>query len=236
MSKLIDLTDKIIGDWQVIKRVENNSCGSAMWLCKCQFCGKEQKQRGSDLNTGKKIHCTCYNSRSRLKDEIGNKYGKLTVIGYAGKNQHRHAKWLCECECGGKIITLGKYLRNGDTKSCGCLSSAGELLIRQLLNKNKINYYTQYSYNDLQSKQGFPLYFDFALFDANNNFCCLIEYQGTQHFFNKGEFGKIQREETDILKRQYCEINHIPLEYINYNDDVQEKLDKIFKKYNLICI
>ena len=53
--------------------------------------------------------------------EIGNVYGKLTVVERAkstGKNTH--AKWLCQCECGGEVITDGSTLRKGEIKDCGC--------------------------------------------------------------------------------------------------------------------
>lgn len=29
--------------------------------------------------------------------------------------------WACKCDCGNNVIVNGVYLRNGDTKSCGCL-------------------------------------------------------------------------------------------------------------------
>ena len=57
----------------------------------------------------------------KVINEIGNKYGKLTVIErYIDKNCSK-AKWLCKCECGNTTIVLGKSLRNGNTRSCGCL-------------------------------------------------------------------------------------------------------------------
>lgn len=30
-------------------------------------------------------------------------------------------RWLCECECGNYVIVPGRNLREGKTKSCGCL-------------------------------------------------------------------------------------------------------------------
>ena len=30
--------------------------------------------------------------------------------------------WLCRCDCGNETTVFSGYLRNGDTKSCGCLS------------------------------------------------------------------------------------------------------------------
>jgi len=59
-------------------------------------------------------------SHNRI-DETGNKYGLLTVVKYA-YTKNKRAYWVCNCDCGNKnIIVQGKYLRNGDTKSCGCL-------------------------------------------------------------------------------------------------------------------
>jgi len=53
-------------------------------------------------------------------DEVGNRYGKLTVINRAGICRGR-ATWLCHCDCGSDKIIPGVLLRNGYTKSCGCL-------------------------------------------------------------------------------------------------------------------
>lgn len=58
---------------------------------------------------------------SAIKNEIGNKYGLLTVIRRAENNKNGRAKWVCQCECGNQIEILGVTLRNGATQSCGCL-------------------------------------------------------------------------------------------------------------------
>lgn len=52
-------------------------------------------------------------------DLTGQRFGKLTVLDYAGD-----LKWNCVCDCGKTTTVKGKYLRNGDTKSCGCLQKA----------------------------------------------------------------------------------------------------------------
>lgn len=58
----------------------------------------------------------------RRKDEVGNVYGRLTVIEFAYIGKGRAAYWKCQCECGEKIIVRGADLRNGNTTSCGCLN------------------------------------------------------------------------------------------------------------------
>lgn len=55
-----------------------------------------------------------------VKNEIGNKYGRLTVIERA-VHQSKEAYWRCVCECGNETSVRGTHLRSGDVLSCGCL-------------------------------------------------------------------------------------------------------------------
>lgn len=56
-------------------------------------------------------------------NEIGNKYGKLTVLEKAPRPEGRPAGayWLCQCECGNQKVIRGADLRAGSVNSCGCL-------------------------------------------------------------------------------------------------------------------
>ena len=53
-----------------------------------------------------------------MKNEVGNRYGKLTVVAYDHSNNG--AYWLCQCDCGMTTVVCGASLRRGHTKSCGC--------------------------------------------------------------------------------------------------------------------
>lgn len=55
------------------------------------------------------------------KDRIGQKWGRLTVKEFHGRNSARCALWLCICECGNSTIVEGSTLQAGRVKSCGCL-------------------------------------------------------------------------------------------------------------------
>ena len=57
---------------------------------------------------------------SRKIDLTGQKFGKLTVIEYAGSDKNGHAKWHCKCDCGVEKTVLGTSLVRGFTTSCGC--------------------------------------------------------------------------------------------------------------------
>lgn len=59
---------------------------------------------------------------SKIIDETGNVYGRLTVLECAESDKRSKKLWSCICECGANSIVSGSNLRNGHTKSCGCLS------------------------------------------------------------------------------------------------------------------
>lgn len=50
----------------------------------------------------------------------GLKFGRLTVLGFAGK-MGRNATWFCKCECGKITKVQSGALKNGHTSSCDCL-------------------------------------------------------------------------------------------------------------------
>lgn len=52
----------------------------------------------------------------------GKKINMLSVISESHKGG-QGIYWNCTCECGNKTIVLGQKLRNGHTKSCGCLQA-----------------------------------------------------------------------------------------------------------------
>lgn len=52
---------------------------------------------------------------------IGKRFGKLKVIKKVGVDNNRFITWLCECDCGNKVVVRGSNLRTGNTKSCGCV-------------------------------------------------------------------------------------------------------------------
>lgn len=56
-----------------------------------------------------------------IKDISGQKFGRLTVHSLVGVNKNKAAVWSCRCDCGNLVEAIGFNLRNGNTKSCGCL-------------------------------------------------------------------------------------------------------------------
>ena len=45
---------------------------------------------------------------SNFVDLTGQRFGRLTVVKYAGVNSSSRAMWECVCECGGKKLQVVK--------------------------------------------------------------------------------------------------------------------------------
>ena len=105
------------GKLKVIDRAPNRGKrgNDAVWICECA-CGNKTLVLGRSLRRGATKSCGC----GALKNEIGNKYGRLTVIERA-ESRSKGARWLCKCSCGNKTTVLGTNLRRGFVQSCGCL-------------------------------------------------------------------------------------------------------------------
>lgn len=57
---------------------------------------------------------------AELIDRTGQRYGRLVVVGRGENNKGGHARWVCQCDCGGTSVVFGTNLSTGSTTSCGC--------------------------------------------------------------------------------------------------------------------
>lgn len=58
----------------------------------------------------------------KLIDLTGNRYGRFVVLKRSEKATKSHdVHWVCKCSCGTIKDILSGTLKNGTTKSCGCL-------------------------------------------------------------------------------------------------------------------
>lgn len=55
-----------------------------------------------------------------LVNMVNQRFGRLTVIKYTGKNINGNAVWLCKCDCGNIVEVARNNLINRNTSSCGC--------------------------------------------------------------------------------------------------------------------
>jgi hypothetical protein len=59
-----------------------------------------------------------------LSVEIGDRYGRLLIEGFQREkkpNGKSQVRCLCKCDCGGQAAVVVHHLKDGSTKSCGCV-------------------------------------------------------------------------------------------------------------------
>lgn len=225
-----DLTGKTFGKLMVLYRVANNGkTRGAKWRCKCS-CDQHTivDVLASNLKNGHTTSCGCLQkqitSEKHLKNLIGAKFGRLTVIDRAkdyisSTGKTRKVVWLCQCECGNIVEIEATSLQSRSTQSCGCIGrSIGEYKIGELLDKNNIPFQRQKKFNNCCfPDSNRPASFDFYV---NNSY--IIEFDGEQHnsfsphgYFTTDMLKRIR--ERDQFKNKWCKDNNIPLIRIPYS-------------------
>lgn len=223
----VDITGKQFGRLTVSHYV-----GNGQWECECE-CGNRVVVRTYNLNSGNTKSCGCLQkdraSEASLISLVGNRYGKLLVVERVENNRFGHVCYRCKCDCGGETIVDVANLRNGNTNSCGCIKSKGEMIINNWLQEHDFDFRSQYSFDGCVLSSGRRPFFDFVLFKDNNPYL-IIEYNGRQHYEVTGgwnteeEFAKTQRRDSEKL--QWCEDNHYPVLVIKYNEDIEKILEE----------
>ena len=124
----LDLTGRRFGRLVCIEPTnERMFQGSTVWKCICD-CGTVCTAAGRQLTAGYKKSCGCW-GHPPLKDFIGRRFHRLTVLEYAGKRAGMH-RWKCRCDCGNETVVGQTLLQSGKTKSCGCLQE--QIIIENL--------------------------------------------------------------------------------------------------------
>jgi hypothetical protein len=109
------------------------------------------------------------------RDLTGEIFNKLTVIeqsdDYISANGTHYDKWRCRCECGNIIEIRGSSLRNGCTKSCGCLQKRIVSKLSSEVNKRYNDYEVQEDYVIMYTTKGEPFFVDLDDFWKVKNIC-----------------------------------------------------------------
>lgn len=58
-----------------------------------------------------------------MKNIIGERFGRLTILEYSYTNKHKKRVYTCLCDCGNVKNIVYSSLSSGHTKSCGCLKN-----------------------------------------------------------------------------------------------------------------
>ncbi len=183
-------------------------------ICECDICNSIKKINYQNVIHGRSKSC-CLNhapSLNKGEDLTGQRFGKLTVISLLDERKNKERMWYCKCDCGNFINVSAHGLKQGNTSSCGCLKSKNNAKIELMLRNLGISYEREYKPKDLAYKK-----FDFFI-----NHQYIIEYDGEQHFRQKGDWDYEATKKSDDIKNNYCFSHNIPIIRIPYWADYNE--------------
>lgn len=226
-----NLVGQIFGRLEVLEKSYSKNY-KVYWKCRCLNDGNICEVSTDHLISGHTKSCGCLQKETASYDLIGKKFGFLEVIAKTDKrNSSGNIIWRCRClRDGNECEVPGVRLTNGETKSCGCLTSFGEAKIIDILQQNNILYEREKSFVDFVNDNGNKYRYDFYLPNYNR----LIEFDGIQHYSyrnsetswnNQMNFEKTQ--ESDRLKNQYALSHNIDLVRIPYWEKDNITLDMI---------
>ena len=232
----VDISGQTFGRLTVI---EPATGGKQRCLCSC---GNLVEVLTYNLKNGNTQSCGCLQkektSEANFVSLVGKRFGKLVVQERVENNRYGHVCYKCKCDCGGETIVDANNLRNGNTNSCGCLKSKGEMIINDWLQKHDVLFQAQYSHEQIVLDSNRRPFFDFAIFDNNGNLLGFIEYNGKQHYEITGGWNTKDQfqitQNRDNQKREWCKTLNIPLYEIKYNENIEQQLEQIIKKINTL--
>lgn len=129
--KALNLIGHRVGRLSVVESAGSLG-GSRVWLCKCD-CGNLTTVKAHRLTGPRPTRsCGCLQKETvgaigrkamqdKAVDRTGSKYGRLTVVRQAERNQFGDIRWECVCECGNLVAVPVGSLTSEHTRSCGCL-------------------------------------------------------------------------------------------------------------------
>lgn len=212
-----DKVKNLLGDdYKILGQYKNCKTNIKM---KHEKCGYVWDANPTSIQRGSKCPLcsnTFFKTTEIFKEEVKELCGdEFEVIGeYI--NSHTKIK-IKHIECGRIFeITPTNFLNYQSCIICTLEGkSKGEEKIKEVLEKEGIEYKREKRFEDCKSKRTLP--FDFYL--PKYNMC--IEYDGEQHFkpkFNYDEEALKEIQERDKVKTEYCKDKNIKLLRIKYTD------------------
>lgn len=180
-----DLTGIRFGRLIVRKPTEKRKDGCIVWECRCD-CGGICYVSTNNLKRGAVKSCGCI--RKSQSNITGQKFGRLTAIRALGAVKGKSMLWECQCECGNMTQALINNLKNGHTRSCGCLKKVDQLghvdgTCLSIIGSKKIYR------NNISGVKGVSI--------SNGRFTAYITFKGVRY-----NLGSYKNEEEAIIARQ----------------------------------
>ena len=192
----VDMIGKKFNRLTVVSDSGIRKWGHVHWNCICD-CGKRTIVSGVLLRRENTKSCGCLkidsareNGKKKVLDITGHRFDRLVAQYRIEDSGGKKVKWFCVCDCGNTTTAQTSNLRNGHSKSCGCLGK--ECVWNKLPDGESAKNVLFGSYKDRarKKKQGFTLTKEkFLSLVSDNCFYCGVD--PLQKFNNphfRGEF------------------------------------------------
>lgn len=141
MARPHDKTGLRYGRLLVLEKLHDEN-GKLLYKCQCN-CGNVVYVTTKYLrNDGSAMSCGCaikelYAKRRQtaIDTVLGKKFGRLTVLEFYDKPGARKLHFLCQCDCGKKIVTTNDSLLRQHTTSCGCYQREVTSKVNEMIGK-----------------------------------------------------------------------------------------------------
>lgn len=158
----------------------------------------------------------------KFNDITGQKFNRLTAVKideertkYEWDRYHKGERprkpsyyWIFDCDCGNTITINGSVVKNGVTKSCGCLMREKNKVIGERSKKYN-TYDLSGSFGIGYTFNGGEFYFDLEYFDLIKNYCWYRNTFGYIRAYNPINRKSFSMHE--FIFKKYCDhINRIP--------------------------
>lgn len=145
--------------------------------------------------------------KGEYKNIVGNRYGRLTVIEYAGTRKEC-SLWLCRCDCGNTKIVPIRNLTGKVTRSCGCLQKEVQPIANKKTGLSQSRLYG--TYQNIKDRCYNPKHISYKYYGGRGIKVCeeWLGEQGFEHFYEWSvAHGYMERE--NGLKRNALSIDRI---------------------------
>lgn len=176
-----------------------------------------------------------------IKNEITRNNPNVILLQDENRKKYQ-VQYMCKIHHRVYNDKIGVLMSGGGLPCCQGAQSNGERKLAGILQSMNLAYEHQYEFDDCYDIR--PLPFDIAVFKPSDKLCCVIEYDGKQHYVPtkfydsdltaEEQFAKIKRH--DNMKDRYCQEHNIPLIRIPYYefDNMESFLFEELKKLNIV--
>lgn len=151
------------------------------------------------------------------EDLKGRTFGRLTVVrrgdNYVSPKGDTRIRWLCKCSCGNPELTLvnANYLKDGTTKSCGCLAREMPAMNREkYMRSNEFEVFSDHVIG--YTRKGHPFIIDLDDYEKVKEHCWHSEHGGYITSYFDGNHVKLHRFVMGVNDSEVIvdHINHQP--------------------------